>query len=243
MFAPKSSILLASLLFGRLAWSSAVSHSFQPRSYTISGSCSEAKQKVIKEELQQANKIAQFAQNNYKNGNYFPKFFPTSLQNDEKFNESLKNTFANLAKMATSELQGMRMTITCNDGTVRCNIKNSYTQKVFPAHTTAAESVTTINFCDLFSNSATVHSHGGSSVVTSTNKFIKDSVREQKYYLKNANPMRSRIILHELTHTKFAMNGQRKSQDVAYGVQDCLSLSENRFIRGNTAYGKRNFRT
>lgn len=49
------------------------------------------------------------------------------------------------------------------------------------------------------------------------------------------------LLLHELTHTTYAMNGQQKALDYAYWVPDCLALALHKFDRSKAWYADPKF--
>ena len=186
---------------------------------------------MIRNEFQKASEMAEFAQSHYQTGPFFDTFFPESLSQYPQFDETMKNNYGKLSGMADPSNDGYKITVTCNDDSTKC--RGGYL-----AHMNDGKN--NMNFCEKFF--AGNEFSGNKAETVDTESYVKACKANECHSdtLYFAYRTKSTTILHEMTHTKYAMTQGEPALDYAYGVNDCKELALGQFDRSKRPYGKGN---
>ncbi|KAF2280019.1 uncharacterized protein EI97DRAFT_454956 [Westerdykella ornata] len=188
------------------------------RGWKFSGSCDQGKQDVIKTELKHAKELVDTAAANVKDGVYYDTFFAQSLRDDPNFSTKVSNVFSKVSKMLDDANHDYDFEITCDNNTDMCKAK-------YYAH--MGDSKKRMNFCDVFFSPS-----GG---IKPTQERL-DKCGE--ITLKEAQWSRSSILVHECTHTGFAMDPEKRTLDYAYGFSANYLLPLGKWNRDCAPYKK-----
>ncbi|KAL9091920.1 MAG: hypothetical protein Q9165_004672 [Trypethelium subeluteriae] len=159
-------------------------------------------------------------------GPYFDAFYSKANRDQKNFKGDMATVYKRLEQLAEASFTSHEITATCKNDESKCLIrKDSWDgQQAFAAYMQANEK--TMNFCDIFFDTA---------VVKPTKSYIDEFKNKKEdvdcQTLTDFRNTRAGIIIHELTHTSFGMNGRAKSQDYAYNVEKCLQLAEGTYDR------------
>ncbi|KAK6065946.1 esterase family protein [Seiridium cupressi] len=177
-------------------------------------SCSSKRQTILRTETYYAMKMADATAGDVTSGVYYSTFFPESIR-DDYFASQLKETYQNMVDMASGTSTAYPYNVTCNQATEGCSRKGWY------AHMN--DNTMVMNFCDIFFTD-----EGISNTATLLDTAPAD--------LRVAQRSRSAIIIHELSHTTYAMRYITPSLDYAYGYTDCYNFAAGNFNRSCARY-------
>lgn len=207
--------------------------SLLPRSYQFDpSSCSDPKQRaIIRNEFQKASDMAGYAQSHYQEGPFFDAFFPQSLSRYPQFDQTMKNNYGKLSGMASPNNNGYKITVTCSNDSIKC--RGGYL-----AHMNDGKN--NMNFCEKFF--AGNEYSGNKAETVDTESYVKACKANECHSdtLYFAYRTKSTTILHEMTHTTYAMTQGEPALDYAYGVNDCKDLALDQFDRSERPYGTGN---
>ncbi|KAH6720758.1 SGNH hydrolase-type esterase domain-containing protein [Leptodontidium sp. MPI-SDFR-AT-0119] len=153
---------------------------------------------------------------NLQRGAYFSKFFDQESRSDPDFAANTARVYGNIAAMLRGG-SGYTVTATCDGSTEYCRTTGWFAHM----NDDAKGRVGRVNFCDNFWTDPRIVST--SSVLAVCQTEVKD--------LRAVQRTRSAILLHELTHTSFAMSFGEKTRDYAYGYTFCAQLAAGNFDR------------
>ncbi|KAK4083326.1 lysine-specific metallo-endopeptidase domain-containing protein [Purpureocillium lilacinum] len=189
-----------------------------PRKWKFDGStCDANKQKVLKAEFKSAALMASIASLIPKDDLYYKTFISDLHQSmGEGFASNIRNGYGRMAKMLQEDEEGYEIKVTCDDGTDGC-------KKKWFAHMNDGKH--TMNFCNRFFDS--------SKGIKSTEERMDNC---DKIDLRDAQRSRSAIIVHEASHTNYAMLDTDRSKDYAYGFNGCYKLAKGAFNRDCVEY-------
>ncbi|KAL0939950.1 Mutanase Pc12g07500-like protein 1 [Colletotrichum truncatum] len=183
----------------------------------IDDSCTSEMQAKIQGEMSDAYDMALAAKGRLQNGVYYEHFFPKSLRDQPGFAKDIADKYERIADLLGGRSKTETFHVTCNFGTEMC-------QTGFVAHMNDDTHI--MNFCSSFFKTGKIL-----YTQTALNQCDKLDLRQAQWTM-------GAIILHEATHTKYAM-GDKKTVDVAYGFNGCTQLAKGGFDRSKVAYGKR----
>ncbi|KAF2268066.1 SGNH hydrolase [Lojkania enalia] len=203
---------VAFLLFG--AWSAAN----YGQAATVDfpdNSCDQWKTQ-IEEEMQFTVEMASTTAGDLQKGGYYDIFFAEILRLDPEFAQNTEESFTRISDMATGTSSGYKFKVTCDDTTNFC------AKKKFIAHMN--DKKTTMNLCKIFFNDPNI-------------KGTQDRQGEcSTMDIRAAQRTRSAILIHELTHTKYAMLDGDPAHDYAYGFNGNYQLAQGTFDRSCAPY-------
>ncbi|KAF2729342.1 SGNH hydrolase [Polyplosphaeria fusca] len=160
--------------------------------------------------------MASTAANDVQKGGYFDTFFAESLRLDPEFSNHISESFKRISDMATGTSGSYKFKVTCDQTTPFCDKKN------FIAHMNDKKS--TMNLCKRFFNEPAI-------------KSTKDRLGEcDSMDIRAAQRSRSAILVHEFTHTRYAMLDGEKAYDYAYGLNGNVQLAQGTFDRSCVPY-------
>jgi hypothetical protein len=154
-------------------------------------SCTTERQTAIILELQSTLEMAVDTEANLQRGVYFTKFFDEGSRQNEDFAANTARVYGNVATM----LQGgpaYRVTATCDSSTKYCTKIGWYAHM----NDNAKGKVGRVNFCEKFWTDSEIVSTD--SILSTCKTTVPD--------LRVVQRTRSAILLHEMTHTSFAMS-------------------------------------
>ncbi|KAJ6446958.1 lysine-specific metallo-endopeptidase domain-containing protein [Purpureocillium lavendulum] len=189
-----------------------------PRKWHFDGnSCDAGKQKILKDEFKAAALMASVASLIPKDDLYYKTFISDLHQSmGEGFLSNIHNGYSRISEMVQENAEGYEVKVTCNDATDGC-------KKKWFAHMNDGKK--TMNFCDRFFDS--------SKGIVSTQERLDNC---DKIDLREAQRSRSAIIVHEASHTKYAMLDTDRTKDYAYGFNGCYLLARGGFNRDCVPY-------
>ncbi|PKX91286.1 putative alpha-1,3-glucanase [Aspergillus novofumigatus IBT 16806] len=182
--------------------------------------CTDDEKKAIVRELVYAMKMAQETANNIQLGDYHTTFFGQRLVSNSKFISDTVETYKRVEQILGGHADEFPMKLTCNPNTPLC--KNPKTVTV--AHMNDARQI--LNFCPKFFHDARLFP-------------TKDLLDKCDMDLRDAARARSAALVHEATHTKYAMLGKPYTRDVAYGFNACWLLPRGLFDRSCAPWAKK----
>ncbi|KAM0818679.1 putative Lysine-specific metallo-endopeptidase domain-containing protein [Seiridium cardinale] len=196
-----------------------LSESLQPRGWNFpDSSCEQNKQDIIKTEIGHAKDLSDLTVSNLEDGGYYETFFAKSLRDDPKFSVKADNVFQKISQMLDDSQHGFDFKITCDDTTSMCKDK-------YLAHMNDKKK--TMNFCNRFFDTKV-------GILPTQDRLDKcDSID-----LRAAQFSRSAIIVHECSHTSFAMDPEDRTVDYAYGFNSNYLLPLGKFDRSCAPYKK-----
>jgi hypothetical protein len=157
-----------------------------PLAHYKDGSCSREMVKAILHEIGIARDMAREAQTHLQKDDYYDKFFPQAQRDDSEFKDHVTTIFGRVAEMLNGR-SGNNFLITCKKNAKRCQDPDYIAGM--------GKKAPVLNFCPTFLTHL---------------ELISASVRksECKYMThREAHRTRAAIILHEVTHTIYAMKG------------------------------------
>lgn len=141
---------------------------------------------TIEEEMQLAEDMAAAANKDVEKGDYFKEFFAQSLRASPTFKDDTSQVFGKITQMISGTNEEYIFVVTCNDKTKFCQNPSYY------AH--MGDEKKTMNFCDRFFTS--------DGEIRPTNDREKDC---KSLTLREAHRSKAAVLVHELTHTRYAM--------------------------------------
>jgi hypothetical protein len=141
---------------------------------------------IIEEEMQLASDMATAASKDVGKGDYFKNFFAESLRDSPNFKVETSYVFGKISQMISGTNEEYIFVVTCDDKTKFCQNPSYY------AH--MGDEKKTMNFCDRF------FTKDGETKPTN------DRVNECKSMtLREAHRSKAALLVHETTHTRYAM--------------------------------------
>ncbi|KAJ5951187.1 uncharacterized protein N7479_009600 [Penicillium vulpinum] len=181
---------------------------------TGAAACDADQKPQILREFRFAILMAMEAMDNVQSWGYYDTFFSKGVRNRADFAQVASKVYETIVSMLDgSSTFGLQ--VTCDNGANPC-------QKEKPDLAYMNAGKKTMNICDgFFDMEETAFRY------MNPPKSIKD-----------AHHTRATILVHEMTHSKFAMSptGERQSKDYAYGWESCKQLAEGTFNRGCEEY-------
>ncbi|GFF57063.1 mutanase [Aspergillus udagawae] len=179
--------------------------------------CDATKRSIILLEFRFAILMAQTAQENLQSYGFYDTFFSPDVRNQQDFAQKASKVYETVVSMLDGSAENFELKITCNNGADVC--QESTTVASMNAHHK------TVTICDKFftdprmTATADKYAHPPASII-------------------DAHHTRAAVLVHEMTHTKFAMHavGPYKTRDYAYGWESCKELAEGTFNRGCQVY-------
>lgn len=152
-------------------------------------SCDQSKQSLLQDEMQYAVEMAQAAEANVQSGVYYDTFFAESLRQNPQFASDAAESFKKIGLMASGTNKEYEFQVTCDNKSRGC------AKLGWIAHMNDNSKI--MNFCNKFFNFPQI----------SNTKNLLDTCNMD---LRSAQRTRSAIIVHECTHTSYAMLGRDK---------------------------------
>ncbi|KAH7327192.1 SGNH hydrolase-type esterase domain-containing protein [Rhexocercosporidium sp. MPI-PUGE-AT-0058] len=180
------------------------------------GSCTAERQAAIAVEFQSALEMAAYTEAHLQEGVYYTTFFDQESRDVPNFAANTARVYGNIASMLQGGL-GYKTTATCDGLTEYCSTTGLYAHIIDNAEGNAGR----INFCENFWTDPRIVSTA--SIVDVCEIEVKD--------LRMVQRTRSALLLHEMTHTFFAMSFEDKMLDYAYGYTYCVQLATGNFDR------------
>jgi hypothetical protein len=165
-----------------------------PRAWSIDGkTCSADQKAVIIKEMQYALEIAQYATQHTDEGPYLDAMFAGT----PNFAQTAKTVFGNIANMLDPNNQVYTITITCEPASDMCAGK-------YPYYAHMKDSTNTMNLCPTFFQDIP---DGTERAILTTDQRLAQR-NDKDFDIRLAARTRSTVIIHEMTHTKYAMGTQ-----------------------------------
>ncbi|KAF3920067.1 hypothetical protein AA313_de0200233 [Arthrobotrys entomopaga] len=180
-------------------------------------SCSNDQKDMIRSEAAFAYNMAVAAQSNLQHGDYYNHFFAQSLRNNAQFALDTAETFRLIADILTGKSSEFQFLVTCDNTSPSCRIRGDYASM--------NDNTFIMNFCARFFKSTAIFK-GTQELLDSCGTID----------LRAAQRSRSAVIIHECTHTTYAMRGNAPSRDYAYGYNGCTQLPLGEFDRSCAQY-------
>ena len=146
---------------------------------------------IIEEEMQLAEDMATAANKDVEKGDYFKNFFAQSLRDSQTFIDDTSQVFGKITQMISGTNEEYIFVVTCNDRTKFCENPSYY------AH--MGDETKTMNFCSRFFTK--------NGEIKPTNDREKDC---ESLTLREAHRSKATVLVHELTHTRYAMLYEEK---------------------------------
>ncbi|KAI9149590.1 lysine-specific metallo-endopeptidase domain-containing protein [Paramyrothecium foliicola] len=197
-------------------------HSLLRREWDIDeDSCGGDKKEILEKELERARDMADKAKD-FKTDSPYYKNLISKLHQDlgDGFAGEMRKGFERIHEMLQSDDGAYYTWITCNSNTEFCQDPNYY------AHMNDIERH--MNFCDRF--------FSDDSPMRPTEEVLDKC---DDIDLRAAHRTRAALIIHECTHTKFAMVDTDLARDYAYGFNGCYQLAQGAFNRDCAPYKKK----
>ncbi|KAJ5884631.1 mutanase [Penicillium taxi] len=156
--------------------------------------CSTAQKSLALTELAYAVDVATATAADLQSGIYYETFFASSVRNEANFASDTAETFTRIAKMLAGSASDYQVTYSCNDNTKFCEMSN------YKAH--MSDRKRTLNFCTAF-----FAANPSTNDIMSTQSRLSDC---DSINLRQAHRSRAVVLLHEMTHTSYAMLGKTK---------------------------------
>ncbi|CAO2648048.1 Nn.00g089700.m01.CDS01 [Neocucurbitaria sp. VM-36] len=170
---------------------------------------------LIEEEMQLAMDMALAASEDVEKGDYYKSMFANTLRGQPNFKDETSQSFTKIASMASGTNPDYVFVVTCQQTSRFCG-------KGYYAH--MGDDRKTMNFCDIFFTDGKIKG---------TNDREKDC---QTMDLKAAHHSKAAILVHEMTHTRFAMLYEDPALDYAYGFSASYQLALGVFDRSCVPY-------
>ncbi|KAH4220839.1 hypothetical protein HBI25_051500 [Parastagonospora nodorum] len=161
--------------------------------------------------------MATAANKDIEKGDYFENFFAKSLRDSPTFKDDTSQVFKKITQMISGTNEEYIFVVTCDDKTKFCQNPSYY------AH--MGDEKKTMNFCNQFFTK--------DGEIKPTNDREKDC---KSLTLREAHRSKAAVLVHELTHTRYAMLYEDKTLDYAYGFAACYQLARGLFDRGCVKY-------
>jgi hypothetical protein len=157
--------------------------------------CSVAQQFIILTEIKNAQAMAKYTSEHLTDYDFHETFFSSAVRAAPDYKDNTAAAFARIASML--ELDGKDY-----DFTITCNPLNSFClKKPVPFYASMNDGVKRMNFCPNF-----FKDNDG----IAPTQLRLDSCKDPAFDLRAAQRSRAAVIIHECTHTKFAMPGTRR---------------------------------
>ncbi|CAG8901464.1 unnamed protein product [Penicillium egyptiacum] len=182
--------------------------------------CSASQKPLILTEYRGALQLAAAAENNPTGYGYYQDFFSPGVRNKPDFLQGVSHVYNRIGFMLDGTAAGFQYVITCDDTTENCKRGDL-------AYMNAGKKV--MNICSGFFNNPDITPTG-------------QKMTNRPADIREAHHVRGAILLHEMTHSKYAMSafGGAKAWDYAYGAESCLQLAADTFNRGCQKYANNN---
>ncbi|KAH3948791.1 hypothetical protein HBI56_121730 [Parastagonospora nodorum] len=161
--------------------------------------------------------MATTASKDVEKGDYFKNFFAQSLRDAPAFRDETSQVFGKITQMMSGTEELYIFAVTCDNDTKFCRKQSYY------AH--MGDDRRTMNFCDRF--------FATDGDIKATNDRAKEC---DSMTLREAHRSKAALLVHETTHTRYAMLYEDPSLDYAYGFAACYQLARGLFDRGCTVY-------
>ncbi|KAH2979057.1 hypothetical protein KXW58_004186 [Aspergillus fumigatus] len=161
--------------------------------------------------------MAQTAQENLQSYGFYDTFFSPDVRNQQDFAEKASKVYETVVSMLDGSAEKFELKITCNNGADVCQ-DDTTVASMNAYHKT-------VTICDKFFTD--------SKIAATADKYAHPPAS-----IIDAHHTRAAVLVHEMTHTKFAMDavGPYKTRDYAYGWESCKELAEGTFNRGCQEY-------
>ncbi|GFF25735.1 glucan endo-1,3-alpha-glucosidase agn1 [Aspergillus udagawae] len=185
--------------------------------------CGDTQKMMILLEFRFAILMAQTAQDNLQSYGFYDTFFSQGVRNRQGFAQQASGVYQRVASMldGSSGNSGpsYELKITCDFNADPC--KKAQNPDI--AHMNPGKF--TVNICPRFFSDP--------GITATTDKYAHPPAS-----IIDAHHTRASVLLHEMTHSKYAMKTTSglKTQDYAYGWESCKLLAEGTFDRGCQAY-------
>lgn len=157
--------------------------------------CDATKQATIIQELQYTLDMASETQANLQRGEYYETFFSANLRQDGDFSSNTARVYGNIVSMLDGS-SGYKVAVTCDGKSISCVKYKWYAHM----NDNSKDKTGTINFCDTFWTEPRLQPT--ESILNSCPASTPDLRTVQRAY--------SSILLHEMTHTSYAMSYSEK---------------------------------
>ncbi|KAK0660438.1 putative esterase [Cercophora samala] len=182
--------------------------------------CDDAKKRAIEREMQHAYNMALRTREFLTEGNYYEHFFSNGLREQPNFEADIRETYRRIADLLSGTSTSYTFTVNCDETRPACAKKGWWAAM--------NDKEKKMTFCNKFFNTASI----------SETQDILDN-RCDSINLREAQRTRSGVIIHEASHTRYAMRDNDPALDIAYGFTGCTSLPLGLFDRSCTPYGGR----
>ncbi|KAF2126194.1 hypothetical protein P153DRAFT_388939 [Dothidotthia symphoricarpi CBS 119687] len=159
--------------------------------------------------------MASAASKDVEKGKYYTDLFANTLRQRPGFKDEISQSFAKISSMASGTDPNYVFVVTCD-------VSSEFCQRGYIAH--MGDDRKTMNFCDKFFTLAEIKG---------TNDRAKDC---QTMDLRDAHRSKAAILVHEMTHTRYAMLWEDPALDIAYGYTASYHLSRGLFDRSCVIY-------
>ncbi|CAG7981019.1 unnamed protein product, partial [Penicillium nalgiovense] len=188
--------------------------------------CTDYQRKGIEVELEYAIDMAESAANNLQQGVYLQEFFGDAAT-DAQFVSDATETFRRIAELLSGNVATFPVKLSCEQ-TEMCQNEKA---KIVAYMNNKRQ---LLNFCELFFANT---DDTGSTVaqIVPTKKLISNTEMD----LRTAARSRSAVLVHEATHTRYAMLDRPYTRDYAYGFDACWQLPRGLFDRSCAKWVKK----
>lgn len=146
----------------------------------------DAHKAIIEEEMQLASDMATSASRDVEKGDYFKNFFAESLRNTPTFKDETSQVLGKISQMISGTNEEYVFVVMCKSDSKFCKNKAYY------AH--MGDDRRTLNFCDQF--------FASDGDIKATNDRTKEC---DSMTLREAHRSKAALLVHEMTHTRYAM--------------------------------------
>jgi hypothetical protein len=146
----------------------------------------DAHKAVIEEEMQLASDMATAASQDVEKGDYFKNFFAGVLRDAPTFKDETSQSFGKISDMISGTNNDYVFVVTCKPDSKFCKNPSYY------AH--MGDDRKTLNFCDRF--------FATDGEIKATNDRAKEC---DSMTLREAHRSKAALLVHEMTHTRYAM--------------------------------------
>ncbi|KAH6842747.1 mutanase [Chaetomium sp. MPI-CAGE-AT-0009] len=194
----------------------------QPCIYAVpvnfDSSCSGEQRIMIRTEMSNAYDMAVAARDHLQDGDYYRDFFSQSLRDQPNFASDTVETYRRIADMLSGVSTEYAFTVTCDPSKPACWDKDWIA---------SMNDVTQImNFCPSFFDHPDIKY---------STRVLNDCATIN---LRDAQFTKAAVIVHEATHTFYAMRDGPPAIDIAYGFTGCSALPLGQFDRSCVSYGQ-----